>query len=102
MTCGDVASYQNGILLLQFSTAIFLASLSGGVSLLSVKPKTQKREEEPESAQIVEIQEAPVVQEVPELPEVPRAETMRPRKTAANSRAITISFDNSRNSNFNL
>lgn len=101
MTCGDVVAYQNGILLLQFSTAILLASLSGGVSLLSAKIKTQKREDEPETAQVVEIQEAPIVQEIPELPEVPRAESMRPRKTA-NSRAITISFDNSRNIDFNL
>lgn len=99
--CGDVASYQNGILLIQFSTAILLASLSGGVSLLGTKPKIQKRKDEPETAQVVEIQEAPIVQQVPELPEVPRAETMRPRKTA-NSRAITISFDNSRNIDFNL
>ena len=72
--CGDVVAYETGILLLQFSSVLFFASVAGGISLSAdaVQKKRSLSNGIPETAEVVEIQEASTV---PSVPEVVNADT---------------------------
>lgn len=66
-TCGDVVAYETGILLLQFSSVLFFASIAGGLSLASntKKPPASSKENLPETAEVIEMQEASALPNVP-------------------------------------
>ena len=70
--CGDVVAYETGILLLQISSVLFFTSVAGGISLsgnskrVSAPPRNSTPDL-PETAEVIEMQEAAALPNVPDV-----------------------------------